>query len=133
MITGHCECARIRFEIDGEITDFSHCHCSQCRRLHGAAYVTFAGVAKQGFRYISGEASAKIYKSSGDHERVFCAECGSNILVSLDGDPDDLYVCMGSIDGDPACPPGYHIYVGSKAPWHEISDDLPQHEEDVPG
>lgn len=128
MITGHCECGRISYEVDGEITDFSHCHCSQCRRLHGAAFATFAGVAKRDFRYVSGEASLKKYASSAGHDRVFCAECGSDIMVAVDSEPDDLYLCMGTVNGDPARPAGYHIYVGSKAPWHEINDDLPQYD-----
>lgn len=128
MITGHCECGRVSYEVDGDITDFSHCHCSQCRRLHGAAFATFAGVGKQDFRYITGEASLKSYASSAGHDRVFCAECGSNIMVTTSPDSNDLYLTMGTIDGDPACPPGYHIYVGSKAPWHEINDDLPQYD-----
>ncbi len=128
MISGRCEGGLIRYEVAGEISDFSHCHCSQCRRLHGAAFATFAGVAKDSFRYLSGEASLKIYASSADHERVFCAECGSNILVAIEGEPDDLYLCMGTVNGDPALPPGYHIYAGSKAPWHEIIDDLPQYD-----
>jgi len=131
MITGHCECGRVSYEIDGEISDYSHCHCSQCRRLHGAEYASFAGVSRTEFRYVSGESDLKIYKSSGDHDRVFCAECGSNIMVALTDEPDHFYVCMGSIDGNPALPPGYHIYVGSKAPWHEINDDLPKYEADV--
>ena len=42
MLSGHCECGRIRYQVDTGIKDFSHCHCSQCRRLHGAAYATFA-------------------------------------------------------------------------------------------
>ena len=36
MITGRCECGRVKYQVNGEINDFSHCHCSQCRRLHGA-------------------------------------------------------------------------------------------------
>jgi hypothetical protein len=56
---------------------------------------------------------------------VFCGNCGSNILVDLASEPDELYIAMGTVDGDPECPPGYHIYVGSKAPWYEISDGLP--------
>jgi hypothetical protein len=132
MISGNCECGRVSYEIDGSITDFSHCHCSQCRRLHGAAFATFAGVAKTEFRYVSGETDLKIYKSSADHDRVFCAECGSNILVALEAEPDDLYVCMGTVNGNPDLPPGYHIYAGSKAPWHEINDDLPQYDAEPP-
>ena len=78
MIHGRCECGRIRYEVDGDIEDFSHCHCSQCRRLHGAAYATFAGISRDKFRYVSGETDIKIYASSESNDRVFCAECGSN-------------------------------------------------------
>ncbi len=130
MITGHCECGRVSFGADSEITDFSHCHCSQCRRMHGAAFATFAGVHRDKFKYLSGESDLSIYKSSGNHNRVFCSVCGSNILVELTDYPDELYLAMGTIEGDPPRPTGYHIYVGSKAPWHEITDGLKQYEED---
>ncbi len=132
MITGYCECRRVRFEVDGEISDFSHCHCSQCRRLHGAAYATFAGVSNDQFRYVSGESDTSEYYSSDSHKRIFCGNCGSNILVSLTDDPDTLYLSMGAIEGDPPLPQGYHIYVGSKAPWHEIIDDLKQYDMEPP-
>jgi hypothetical protein len=56
--------------------------------------------------------------------------CGSNILVELTDYLDELYLSMSAIDGDPDRPEGYHIYVGSKAPWHEITDGLKQYEED---
>jgi len=130
MITGHCECRKVSFEADGEVNDFSHCHCSQCRRLHGAAYATFAGLSRDGFRYLSGESNLSHYASSSDHDRVFCSNCGSNILVALDDDEDNYYVAMSTIEGSPPLPAGYHIYVGSKAPWHDIHDDLPQYNED---
>ncbi len=132
MITGRCECRRVQYEVDGAITDFSHCHCSQCRRLHGAAYATFAAVPRDKFRYIAGESDIKIYASSKSNDRVFCAECGSNILVAAKEEPEILYLSMSSVDGDPPHPMGYHAFVGSKAPWHEIADDLPQYEEWAP-
>ncbi len=132
MIQGHCECKRVTYQADCEISDFSHCHCSICRRLHGAAYGTFAGVKANKFRYLSGEEDLKIYASSDDHKRVFCGNCGSNILVSVDGYPDDLYLSMGAVDGNPSHPEAYHIFVGSKAPWHEITDDFPQYDEFEP-
>jgi len=124
MITGRCECGRVQFEVDGPIEDFGHCHCSQCRRMHGAAYATFAGVARKGFRYLSGESDVSIYASSETYERVFCPVCGSNILVAPTREPDALYLCMGAINGNPPHPAGYHIYVSSKAPWHEINEDV---------
>ncbi len=130
MITGHCECRRVSFEADSEITDYSHCHCSQCRRMHGAAFATFAGVQRDKFKYQSGESDLSTYKSSDNHNRVFCSVCGSNILVELTDFPDELYLSMSSIEGNPPRPTGYHIFVGSKAPWHEITDSLKQHHED---
>jgi len=132
MINGHCESGRIQFEVDGDIDDFSHCHCSQCRRLHGAAYATFAGVARGKFRYRTGASDARTYASSATHQRVFCEVCGSNIMVALDEEPEILYLSMSALDGNPPRPPGYHIYVGSKAPWHDITDDLDQYDEAPP-
>lgn len=132
MITGHCECGSVTFEADSEITDYSHCHCSQCRRMHGAAFATFAGVHRDKFSYLSGESDVSMYKSSGNHNRYFCSVCGSNILVELTDFPDELYVSMSAIDGNPEKPEGYHIFVGSKAPWHEIADGLKQYHEDAP-
>lgn len=132
MIIGHCECRRVRYEVDGDINDFSHCHCSQCRRLHGAAFATFAGVLRDQFRYVAGSGDTSEYASSSSHRRVFCTECGSNILVALDSEPDALYLSMSTIEGDPPRPRGYHIFVGSKAPWYQISDGLEQYEEQSP-
>ncbi len=132
MIHGSCECGRIRYEVDGDIEDFSHCHCSQCRRLHGAAYDTFAGISLHKLRYISGETDIKIYASSESNDRVFCAECGSNILVDPKQEPEVLYISMSTVDGDPPRPTGYHAFVGSKALWHEITDDLEQYDTEPP-
>jgi len=94
--------------------------------MHGAAFATFAGVARSGFRYLSGASDVTTYASSDALDRVFCSHCGTNILVSLNNEPAAIYLSMGAVEGDPPRPPGYHIYVGSKAPWHEIEDDLPQ-------
>jgi hypothetical protein len=56
--------------------------------------------------------------------------CGSNILIYLESEPEFLYLSMGAVDGDPVLPPAYHIFVGSKAPWHTITDDLPKYVEE---
>ncbi|MCH8081339.1 MAG: GFA family protein [Proteobacteria bacterium] len=128
MIHGHCECGLVSFEADCEISDFSHCHCSQCRRLHGAAFATFAEVETKKFHYVIGEDKIKVYASSDDYDRVFCGTCGSNILVLTKSYPDYLYLSMGLVDGNPDHPKEYHQFVGSKAPWHEITDDAEQYE-----
>jgi len=129
MIKGKCECGRVQYAVDAEIEDYTHCHCSQCRRLHGAAFASYGGIPRDKFRYVSGEADLKIYASSKQIDRVFCRHCGSNILADFVPEPDMLYITMGTIEGNPECPPGYHQFVGSKAPWYEIGDALPRHEE----
>ena len=132
MIEGHCECGGVKFRVDGEIHDYSHCHCSQCRRMHGAAFATFAGVARGDFHYLDPAPPLTTYASSDSHDRVFCSVCGSNIMVVLSDEPDDYYLSMSAIDGLPALPPAYHIFVGSKAPWYQIADDAPQYDEFPP-
>lgn len=129
MIEGHCECGRVRFEVKGDIQDLSHCHCSQCRRLHGAAFASFAEVARKDFRYVSGESDVKVFASSAINDRVFCANCGSNILVASSDAPEFFYLAMGTVDGDPQVPVAYHEFVGSKASWYDITDDLDQYRE----
>lgn len=128
MIKGRCECGKVQYAVDAEITDLSHCHCSQCRRLHGAAFATFGGVPRDQFSYVSGKSDLRVYASSEDIDRVFCGNCGSNILADYKPEPAELYITMGTVEGDPKCPPAYHQFVGSKAPWYELVDDLPRHD-----
>ena len=129
MIKGCCECARVQYEVEGELVDFCHCHCSICRKLHGAAFVTWGGVARTDFTYKSGESDLKKYAFSENADSIFCGVCGSRILVDFKPEADMLYITLGTVVGDVECPPGFHQFVGSKAPWFEICDDLPQHHE----
>ncbi|HJL60761.1 MAG TPA: GFA family protein [Pseudomonadales bacterium] len=129
MITGRCECAKVRYEVDCELKDFCHCHCSICRRLHGAAFASWGGIARDKFSYISGEDSVKRYAFSENSDSIFCTHCGSRLLVDCKPETHMLYLALGTADGDLACPPGFHQFVGSKARWHEIHDDLPQYDE----
>ena len=128
MITGRCGCAKVRYEVDCELVDFCHCHCSICRRIHGAAFATWGGVSRDKFTYLSGENHLKIYSFSDKADSIFCDQCGSTLLVDFKPTTDMLYITLGTVDGDVKCPPGFHQFVGSKAPWFEICDELPQHD-----
>lgn len=128
MIQGGCQCGKVRYEADSAISDLSHCHCSMCRRLHGAAFATFAGVARDTFRWSKGEDVLRTYASSNKIDRVFCSLCGSQLVVFYTPEPEIAYLTMGTVDGNPDCPLPYHQFVASKAPWHEITDGRPQHD-----
>lgn len=128
MIEGGCLCGEVRYAVDGEIGQVSHCHCAMCRRIHGAAFGTYGAVPKENFRWVSGAESVKTYPSSETLHRTFCSHCGSTLQAFLLAEPDVVYVALGTTDGDPKLETAIHIFVGSKAPWHEITDDLPQYD-----
>ncbi len=118
----------MQYQVAGDLVDFCHCHCSICRRLHGAAFATWGGISRDEFSYVSGEANLKVYAFSEDADSVFCEKCGSRLLVDFKPEAHMLYITLGTVDGDVRCPSGFHQFVGSKAPWFEICDDLPQHD-----
>ena len=128
MIEGACLCDQIQYTVDGDIDNVSHCHCSMCRRIHGAAFATYAAVPRENFRWVAGSDLVKVYRSSDTVTRPFCNNCGSTLQALFEAEPDLLYLALGTIHGDPKCRPSYHIFVGSKAPWYRITDDLPQYE-----
>ena len=129
MINGQCACAKVQYEIRGELKDFCHCHCSICRKIHGAAFASWGGIARDKFSFVAGEDSIGSYAFSENSDSKFCSHCSSTILVDYKPEADMLYIALGTVDGDVKCPPGFHQFVGSKAPWFEICDELPQYDE----
>jgi hypothetical protein len=128
---GSCLCGEVSYQITGPFKVMGNCHCSNCRKSHGAAFVTWGIIDPDQFRWISGEELVQGYESSPGRKRCFCRKCGSALVSTHSGSVGEVVV--GTIDGDPGARPAEHIFVGSKAPWHEITDSLPQFEEWPPG
>ena len=128
MIRGSCLCGDVRIEINGKVSGGSHCHCSMCRKAHGAAFGTYALVSAADFRIVSGADRITRYASSSGVSRMFCGRCGSTLQWQIETKPDIVEIALGVLDDDPGVRPSRHIFVASKAPWHEITDSLPQHE-----
>jgi hypothetical protein len=127
MVRGSCLCGAVRYEIDGALEAIHHCHCSLCRKAHGAAFSSYAAAPAASFRFTSGEDRVRRYRSSEPVERAFCGECGSNLTFRFSGLANRVWVAAGSFDGDPGVRADAHMFVASKAPWHEITDALPQY------
>ena len=126
---GSCLCKRVTYEIVGELTDVLNCHCSMCRKLHAAAFRTRAKVATRDWKTLTGEEFIKFYESSPGERKGFCSECGSSLFTKFDANPDVLGFPLGTLDTDPEVKATRHVFVGSKAPWFDITDELPQHPE----
>lgn len=127
-IAGSCLCGDVSFEAEMPALFMMNCHCSRCRLSRAAAYATNLFVAAGGFRWIRGSDQLQSYKLPGARRfgTAFCRRCGA-LLPRLAGAERDRYnIPAGCLDGDPAVTPRGHIYVGSKAGWYEIDDDLPQ-------
>jgi hypothetical protein len=130
-LRGKCECGAVRYEVADAFLYAANCHCSNCRASTGAAFKPFAGIEREKLTLTDGaDALLVIGGEDGNHTR--CAVCGS-LLYSVVRDGAYVHVALGSLVDEPSIRPDHHIFVGSKAPWYEITDDLPQFEEYAQG
>ena len=126
---GSCLCRKVQYEIDSEFEDVLNCHCTMCRKLHASAFRTRAKIRSSGWRTVSGHEFIKFYESSDGEHKGFCSNCGSSLYTKFDSMPEVLGFPLGTLDTDPNVKISRHVYVANKAEWHEITDDLPQHEQ----
>ncbi len=128
-LTGRCLCEAISYEIESPLGPIFNCHCSKCRRWHGAAFRTRASIKKSQFKWVTGEHLLSKFHSSDNVIKTFCSVCGSNLMSFYENDPNLVGVPLGGLEQDPKCTPVANIFVGSKSPWFQLTDGLPQHEE----
>jgi hypothetical protein len=127
-VQGACLCGEVRYEITGPIGVMSHCHCSMCRKHHGTPFATTVSVPIGSFRWLGGQQSVTLYRSSPFGLRSFCGTCGS--VTPIVDSQMGLALCpAGNLEGQLDAPSQAHLFVGSKAAWHAITDALPQHGE----
>ncbi|MHA6493880.1 GFA family protein [Pseudomonas borbori] len=130
MHTGSCLCGIVKYRIDAPITALSHCHCSMCRKAHGAAFATYASVPLEAFHFTEGKDQLGAHHSSEHVTRTFCKRCGAN-LQFVDNRDHTVGVTAGTLDSPLGVLPQKHIFTGSKADWYEIRDGLTQHTGDT--
>jgi hypothetical protein len=126
-LAGKCRCGAVRYEVADEFRYAANCHCSECRAATGSAFKAFAGIERDKLAVTEGQDQLAVFGEE-DLNDTRCAACGS-FLYSVVREGDWVHVAMGSLVDDPSIRPSEHIYVGSKAPWFEITDDLPQSDE----
>jgi hypothetical protein len=127
VLQGKCGCEAVHYEVADEFRYAANCHCSRCRSATGSAFKAFAGIERDKLTVTQGDDRLSVFGEE-DLNDTRCAECGS-LLYSVVREGEWVHVAMGSLVDDPSIRPSEHIYVGSKAPWFEITDDLPQNEE----
>lgn len=127
MLRGRCACKTVAYEVADEFDVAYNCHCSNCRALSGAAFLTVGQIGRDKLTVTNGAASLLVEGDPDSAHEVRCSECFSLLYWAY---PDgSVGVPYGTLIDEPALKPIHHQFVGSKAPWYEILDDFPQYDE----
>jgi hypothetical protein len=126
MLHGRCACGATEFEVEDAFAYAMNCHCSKCRAATGGAYKPMGGIEREKLRITRADVPLFVWGDvdAGDFR---CGRCGS-FLYSIVRDGNWAHVTLGSLLDIPSRLPDHHIFVGSKAPWEQICDGLPQYE-----
>jgi len=122
--TGGCLCGAVRFAVTPPTKWCAHCHCSLCRRAHGAAFVTWFGAANERFRFLAGEDELVWFASTPEARRGFCRRCGSTLFFTSVRWPGETHVALAHMDGPIDREPAAHVFYDTHVPWVELGDDL---------
>jgi hypothetical protein len=127
---GSCLCGAIQFELSNLSPKMAHCHCSMCRKFHGAAFATFGETSADKFNWIKGAELLKSYLAPNGTTRQFCSICGSSLTFKPSGEDNGLVeFALGALDDPISERPDAHIFSAYKADWMELTDNLPKFRE----
>ncbi len=126
MLKGSCLCGNVQYQYNGTLDEISICHCEQCRKAQGSAFVPVSPVQSRLFVILKGQDYLKEYRSSPNKVRAFCRECGSPIYSARDDLPEMKRLRLGTLETPVDVQNKYHIFTASKASWFDIADGLPQ-------
>ncbi len=130
ITTGGCLCGAVRYAVRGPLRNVVNCHCSMCQKLHGV-YGAHSKARKVNITITTDEGLAW-YKTSDVARRGFCRKCGSSLFWEP-FELDATGIIAGSLDGPTGLKTMGHIYVGEKADFYAIKDELRQFDESSDG
>ncbi len=121
---GSCLCGTVQFQVLGEGQFCVHCHCSICRRNHGAGFVTWLVLPRDQFSLTQGADALVHFASSDRAQRSFCGKCGSSVFSASDTHPERIDIVVASL-ADPVEPaPQAHIFYDCRADWMSTFSEL---------
>ena len=123
---GACLCGAVKFELTPPSLFCGHCHCSMCRRNHGAAYVTWLVAEKAQLNILQGEDLLTVYQSSSKGQRAFCGKCGSTLFCEIYERPNEVDIPLANMDGPVDLDPQFHVFSDDAVSWSCPADDLPR-------
>lgn len=130
MTTAHAQCFCGDVGLDAELPSqwVAHCHCSMCRRAHGAAFVTWVGMRDDRCRIDDPHVRLRWYASSPGAERGFCSRCGTMLFFRSERWPGELHIALAHFTTPVDRGPQLHAYWDAHVPWAAVdpNDGLPR-------
>ena len=131
MLKGSCLCGGVQFEISGQASGISQCHCSLCRKASGTAAIATFSVPAGQLKWLSGEDIVKTFERPSGYGNTFCSVCGSPV-PDADAKRTRFSIPAGLLDGDPPLRVTQHIFMGSMAEWEKTAAEAPHFDEFLP-
>jgi hypothetical protein len=124
---GQCLCGSIKYAVDQIEPKMGHCHCSMCRKFHGAAFATYGEAKTDKFHWLAGKELLMSYLAPNGTVRKFCGKCGSSLIfVPFNDTGKIIEFALGTLDSEIELEPDAHIFTRYSASWFEITDNLTQ-------
>ncbi len=121
---GSCLCGQVRFVAEFPSKWCAHCHCSMCRKSHGAGYVTWVGFEQDQVTFTRGQEQLGWYESSADAQRGFCRNCGSSMFFRSQRWPGELHIAVACLNGDLDRQPQANVFFDNHVDWMPIDKTL---------
>jgi len=126
LAEGGCACGAVRYRLTSEPLFVNCCHCLNCQRQTGSAFVINLLIEADRVELLAGEPQpVEVPRDDGTAQRIFrCPSCQVAVFSEY-GWPELRFVRGGTLDDPSAVTPDVHIYVRSKLPWVALPDDTP--------
>jgi hypothetical protein len=126
-LKGGCSCGAIRYKLTETPLIVHACHCRNCQRVTGSAFVINIWIEKR-FVEQTGAVPKSITLKGGtgkDHEAFFCETCGTYVWSRYQVAPggEALFVRAGTLDTPDAVTPDVHLFTRSKLPWIKLPEN----------
>lgn len=117
--TGRCACGNVRFEVVGEPSRVTACHCKECQRRTGSAFGVGCYYSAGDFKLTTG--ITKTFRRSSASGRwvtfQFCPECGTTVFWHAEAVPTLVGVAAGTFDDTDCIAPKRHVWASSAQKW----------------
>ena len=127
---GGCQCGAVRYRVGAPPQGVDLCHCAQCRRQSGSAFIPWLVMRTEDFAWIAGK-PARHESSPGSH-RLFCRDCGTPLAMTWAAEPHLVDVTLGSLDDSSRFVPTAESWTSSRLPWARLVHRMVDHPEDSP-